>query len=187
MKENSIEEEWKDIKDYEGLYQISNFGRVKSLERINKNNRKVRERILKQSKDNMGYYMVGLSKYGKEKTRTIHRLVAETFINNPNGYNYINHIDCNKTNNKVENLEWCTQKYNVQEAFRNNLQKVYRGKDSTSSKKVGQYDLKDNLIKIWDCTMDIQRELGFKNNNISSNCLGKKPTAYGYKWRYLDE
>lgn len=67
------------------------------------------------------------------------------------------------------------------------MQKVYRGKDSTSSKKVGQYDLKGNLIKIWDCTMDIQRELGFKNNNISSNCLGKKPTAYGYKWRYLDE
>jgi hypothetical protein len=76
-----------------------------------------------------------LSKCGKAKTKAIHRLVAETFIDNPNRYNYINHIDCNKTNNNVENLEWCTQKHNVQEARRYNLREYTKGKDNANSKK----------------------------------------------------
>ena len=128
-----------------------------------------------------------MSKCGKAKTKAIHRLVAETFIDNPNRYNYINHIDCNKTNNNVENLEWCTQKHNVQEARRYNLREYIKGKDNANSKKVGQYDLKGNLIKIWDCIMDIQRQLGVKNCNISLNCQGKRKTAYGFKWRYIYE
>lgn len=135
----------------------------------------------------MGYYGVALSKSGIKETKKIHRLVAETFINNPNNYNYINHIDCNKTNNNVKNLEWCTQKYNVQEAHKHNLRKYVKGEKNVNSKKVKQYDLKGNLIKIWDCTMDIQRQLGFKNCNISLNCLGKRRTAYGFKWRYINE
>lgn len=182
MKENS-NEIWKDIKEYEGLYQVSNFGRVKSLNY----NRTQNEKILKPGNDCLGYYRVSLSKCGKAKTKAIHRLVAETFIDNPNRYNYINHIDCNKTNNNVENLEWCTQKHNVQEARRYNLREYTKGKDNANSKKLGQYDLKGNLKKIWDCTMDIQRQLGFKNCNISLNCQGKRKTAYGFKWRYLDE
>ena len=104
----------------------------------------------------MGYPIIGLSKNGKLRTRTIHRLVAETFIENLHNYNVINHIDCNKSNNNVNNLEWCTQKHNVRESFRNGLQKAPKGKESTSSKKVRQYDLEGNFIKEWDCTMDIQ-------------------------------
>lgn len=146
-----------------------------------------REKILKLNYDKMGYIIVRLSKNGKLHTKTIHRLVAETFIDNPNNYKIINHIDCNKTNNNVNNLEWCTQKHNVRESFRNGLQIAPKGKESTSSKRVEQYNLKGNLIKIWDCTMDIQRELGIANQYISACCLGKFRRSHGYLWRYVDE
>lgn len=135
----------------------------------------------------MGYPIIGLSKNGKLKTRTIHRLVAETFIDNPCKYKVINHIDCNKTNNNVNNLEWCTQKHNVRESFKNGLQKAPKGKESTSSKKVRQYDLEGNFIKEWDCTMDIQRNLGISNQLISKCCLGKQRNSNGYIWRYANE
>lgn len=135
----------------------------------------------------MGYPIIGLSKNGKLNTRTIHRLVAETFIENPNNYTVINHKDCNKKNNNVNNLEWCTQKHNVRESFKNGLQKAPKGKESTSSKKVKQYDLEGNFIRIWDCTMDIQRKLGIANQYISACCLGKKETSHGYIWRYVNE
>ena len=135
----------------------------------------------------MGYPIVGLSKNGKSKTRTIHRLVAETFIDNPNNYNVINHINCDKTNNNVNNLEWCTQQHNVRESFKNGLQKAPKSKESTSSKRVLQYDLQGNFIKEWDCTMDIQRELKYANQNLSACCRGENKSAYGYAWRYVNE
>ena len=135
----------------------------------------------------MGYLIVGLSKNGKLHTKRIHRLVAETFIDNSNNYKVINHIDCNKTNNNVNNLEWCTQGHNVRESFRNGLQKAPKGKESTSSKKVKQYNLEGKFIKMWDCTMDIYRELGIAYQHISACCLGKYKTSHGYLWRYADE
>ena len=135
----------------------------------------------------MGYPIIRLSKNSKLSTKLVHRLVAEAFIPNPNNYPVINHIDCKKTNNNVNNLEWCTQKHNVRESFKNGLQKAPKGKESTCSKRVEQYDLEGNFIRIWDCTMDIQRELGINNSYISSCCLGKKKTSHGYIWRYADE
>lgn len=135
----------------------------------------------------MGYPIISLSKNGKLKTKTIHRLVAETFIPNPNNYKVINHIDCDKTNNNVNNLEWCTQKHNIIESFKNELQKAPIGKDSNCSKEVEQYDLQGNLIKRWDCTMDIQRQLGIANQLISACCLGKSKTSNGFIWRYVNE
>lgn len=163
------------------------MGRVKSLYFNNIHGMIKREKILKINYDKMGYPIVGLSKNGKLRTRTIHRLVAETFIDNPNNYAIINHKDCNKTNNNIENLEWCTQKHNVMESFRNGLQKAPKGKESTSSKKVLQYDLQGNFIRKWDCTMDIQRELGIANQHISACCLGKYKSSNGYIWRYAEE
>lgn len=103
-----MEEVWKDIKGYEKLYQVSNLGRVKSL-KTNK--------ILK-SNPTFSYKFVGLYKNKRCKLITIHRLVATTFIENPNNYNIINHIDGNVNNNNVSNLEWCTQKHNMQEWWR---------------------------------------------------------------------
>ena len=102
-------EEWKDVKGYEGLYMISNLGRIKSLQGCKY---RKQERILKQYKKTGGYYQVSLSKNHKSKWFTVHRLVAINFIDNPNNYPQINHIDENKSNNSASNLEWCTAKYN---------------------------------------------------------------------------
>lgn len=104
---------WKPIKGYENKYEVSNLGRVKSLERYDKYNRHIYEKILIPKKHSGGYLRVGLSR----KDYYIHRLVAEAFIDNPNNKKYINHIDGNKTNNKVENLEWCTANENMQHAY----------------------------------------------------------------------
>lgn len=109
---------WKDIKNYEGYYQISNLGNIKSLERIVKVNNngdfgKKQERVLKPHLQNNGYYYITLYKGNKRKNNLIHRLVADAFIDNPNNYPIINHKDENKQNNNVENLEWCTYSYNV--------------------------------------------------------------------------
>lgn len=104
---------WKDVRGYEGFYQVSSIGRVKSLERVGYGGRIFPERILKQNPDSYGYPFVGLHKNGQSKTRCVHRLVAEAFIPNPLHLKEVNHKDENKWNNHVLNLEWCTTKYNL--------------------------------------------------------------------------
>lgn len=110
-------EEWRDIERYKGLYQVSNLGRVKSLSRIAIDRRGiphyVNERILKQTFDKDGYCLVGLHKNGKFRSCKIHRLVASEYIGNPHNLPEVNHKDENKSNNNVDNLEWCTGKYNI--------------------------------------------------------------------------
>lgn len=124
------EEIWKDIEETQGYYQISNYGRVKSVPRFHKTKDTgyySKEKILKPSMDNLGYLQVQIRKpegYNTRngyKTKRIHQLVAKAFIPNPNNYPVINHIDGNKSNNNVDNLEWCSHKYNVQHAFENGL------------------------------------------------------------------
>ena len=113
---------WKDIKGYEGLYQVSNLGRVKSLPKYHKTKSGYfsKERIIKTIRNDRGYLMVGLSKDWKKKKVFVHRLVAEAFIPNPNNYTQINHInEQEKDNNNVDNLEWCTCKYNCNYGTRN--------------------------------------------------------------------
>lgn len=123
-----IKEEWKDIPEYEGKYQISNLGRVKSLPRIIDSQfkgkpikRKVFERELRKSKNRFGYEYVCLSKNGKTKKYRIHRLVGELFIPNPMNKPQINHIDGNKQNNRIDNLEWCNNSENMQHAVKMGL------------------------------------------------------------------
>ena len=112
-----IKEEWRDVRGYEGLYQISNKGRIKSLERYVKNSRKgnrlIKEKVLNPTDNGHGYKIIGLRYKGKRKNHYIHRLVAEAFVDNPNNKNYINHIDYDRGNNNADNLEWCTQKENI--------------------------------------------------------------------------
>lgn len=110
-----MEEIWRDIEGYEGLYQVSNFGRV----------RNGKKEILKNSLKNGGYNYVSLRKNKISKQQYVHRIVAKAFILNvkPKHFIVVNHIDCNKSNNSVENLEWCTQKHNIAESIKNNLQK----------------------------------------------------------------
>ena len=108
-----MKEAWVDIKDYEGLYQISNLGRVKSLKRNT-----AHERILIPRVGRDGYLYVGLCKNGITKTKKIHRLVAENFIENPENKKEVNHIDGNKLNNYIFNLEWCNRSYNLKHAYK---------------------------------------------------------------------
>ena len=186
-----MEEIWKDIKKYEGLYQVSNLGRVKSLERIRKNGKNnfylKKERLLKQATQNIGYKFVVLYKDNGKKGYRVHRLVAETFIPNPNNYNCINHKDECRTNNKVDNLEWCTISYN--NSYGTKLERYRKNLIKKIGRKVNQYDLNGNFIKQWDCIMDIERHLKKKraSSPICACCRNKKPTAYGFKWCYENQ
>ena len=180
-----MKEIWKDIKGFEGLYQVSNLGRVKSLNRcvnsgLKYQNKVVKkERILKASNNTQGYLFVSLQKDGKRTIKTIHRLVAETF-----NCQQVNHIDGNKHNNNIDNLEWCTPKHNIQEAWRLGLAKQGKGKEHPESKSVNQYDLNGKLVKKWDSMMDIQRECGYFTSCICACCKGRRKTSYGYIWKY---
>ena len=175
---------WKDIKGYEGLYQISNMGRVKSLSKqwVARNGIKHhKEKILKIAIGKRGYYTVNLCKNKIRKSKYVHQLIAEAFIPNPNNWLYINHKDLNKTNNKIENLEWCTHKENMQHAWKNSKQLHNR------KKKVYQYSLDNIFIAEYESLHDVDKKFDFDFRNISACCLGKKHSAYGYLWRYRKE
>lgn len=120
-----MEEIWRDIEGYEGHYQVSNLGRVKSLERYmngrNGGKSLLKERILKPIKNNRGYLNVNLSKNRKRKNANIHRLVAKAFIPNPDNKPEVNHVDTNKKNNRADNLEWATTKENIRHAWEKGL------------------------------------------------------------------
>lgn len=170
-----MEEIWKDIPDYDGKYQISNLGRVKSLIFINRNIEKQREKIMKTQKHG-NYLKIVLTKSGIKKNYLIHRLVAQAFILNPDNLPEVNHKDENALNNFANNLEWCDHKYNINYGTR--TQKVL---DKTS-KKVRQLDLDKNVIKIWDSLNDAIRH--YSNSHIFDVCHHQRKTASGYIWEY---
>lgn len=181
---------WKDIKDYEGLYQVSNLGNIKSLQ---DNLWRKRERILKQTLWWNWYYKIVLYKNWKANTKLVHRLLAQAFIENPNNLPIIMHLDNNKTNLKLDNLKWWTQKennYQIINEWRNNFLNwkhpdlwKFRWK-SKWAKKVSQYNLQWEFIKIFDCIKDWAEEIWIKYNGICRACKTWK-TAWWYKWSYL--
>lgn len=165
---------FKDIKDYEGLYQISNLGTIKSLYNYKRDGNNILKPQIKR-----GYYQIGLRKDNKRKWFSVHRLVAETFIDNPNNYKYVNHKDENKLNNNINNLEWCTMSYN--NTYGTRLEKVKQ----KVSKKVLQYDLEGNFIKEYSSLKEANKLNNMKSiGNISKCCKGEYKTAGGYIWRY---
>ena len=173
-----MKEIWKDIQGYEGLYQVSNLGRVRSLIFTNNFNKKVYKRIkvLKLEKTWQGYLRIMLSKNKIKKRYSVHRLVAKTFINNDKKYNYVNHKDENPSNNNVNNLEWCTMLYN----------NLYNGKNFRNCKRIAKLDLNNNILNIYDSVNEASN-----HNNINrcgiSNCLnGRLKTSGNYKWKYYE-
>ena len=189
-----MEEIWKDIKGQEGVYKESNLGRVLSCDRhieIHYKNGKtiyyhLKERFLNINKNNKGYCVVNLTYNRKTKHKLIHRLVAESFIPNPNNLPEINHKDENKSNNRVDNLEWCTRKQNNNYGIQSK-----DGRRTTSKlrmKKVAQYNDKGELIQILDGIRLAEEKTGVDNRNIVTSCKNKNRKAGGFKWKYyVDE
>lgn len=128
-----------------------------------------------------------MCKNSKTITKKVHRLVAQAFIPNPQKLPQVNHIDGNKKNNNIENLEWCSNKYNIEEAWKLGLATGKRSEKSPNSKPVNQYDLNGNLIKTWNCAADIERELGYDVSCIGLCCKGKYRKSYGFRWKYKEE
>lgn len=175
---------WKDIKGYEGKYQVSNLGRVKSLPRYTGHGMR-KMRILKYG-FNGGYRQVVLCKNGKMKSQKIHRLVACAFLPNKDDTLVVNHKDGNKENNHVENLEWCTRQENVIHSFKMGLSKVRYGKENKKSIPIYQYTLDGKFIKEWSNSREVTRETKMDYRNINSCCRGKIKTAYGFIWKYAE-
>lgn len=181
-----IKEIWKDIKEYEGLYQGSNLGRARSLDRwVNSKNGSmqfIKGRILKLIKNRYGYLYVNLYKNNIKKTYQVHRLVAEAFLPNPDNLPEVNHKDENKQNNSVHNLEWCDRSYNVNYGTRN--KRISKSNtNGKRSKPVLQYTLDGQFVKEWSSTMECGRN-GFNQGNVSACCRGELKKYKGYIWSY---
>lgn len=164
-----MEEIWKDIEGYEGLYQVSNLGRVKSLNY----KRSGKEGILTPTPIYGGYMHINLYKNGKPKPYLIHRLVAQSFIPNPNNLPEVNHKDENKENNSVDNLEWCTSKYNANHGTRNKrVSENNKGKNPNIRKVICV-----TTGEIFDCIKDAEEKYGVANQNITACCRGRQKSA----------
>jgi len=172
-----MKEEWKDIEGYEGLYQVSNLGNVKSLKRVivkkNGVSLPIEEKILKPSIASHGYRVVVLANKGQLKQMLIHRLVAKAFVDNPNNYKEINHKDGNKLNNNISNLEWCTYTENLVHAYKTNLRKTKKYICVETGKE-------------YSSTIEIERLTGIGRQHISQCCKGIRKTTGGYHWKYQD-
>lgn len=190
-----MQEIWKDIEGYEGSYQVSNLGRVRSLTRKVKTFngfRLTKGKLLKPLKTNRNYFRVDLKRNQKDKYVSVHRLVAEAFLPNPNNLPEVNHKDSNPSNNNVKNLEWCTQSHNIKYAYKYGNAKptkgcFQKGNIPYNRRKINQYSKNGEYLN----TFNSVKEAGLYVNTVPSNinnCLsGNAKTAKGYIWKYADK
>lgn len=185
---SKLVEEWRPIEGFEGLYEVSNLGNVKSVERyvfhLRYGKKFIKEKIRKPIDSGIGYLQVVLFKNGKRKNHLVHRLVAEAFISNPNNLPQVNHKDEDKTNNNVNNLEWCTSKYNNNYGTAKARISEKHINHPSMSKVVFQYTLNGKLIAEFPSTHEAERRTGVNRGNICSCCRGNYKSAGGYKWKY---
>lgn len=192
-----INEIWKPVVGYEGLYECSNMGRVKSVDRYVPHRYKgeyqfIKGRIRKTKLNNGGYEMLSLFRDGKEKTCLVHRIIAEAFLPNPDNLPEVNHKDECKTSNIIwinedgsidynkSNLEWCDREYNLYYGTRRQRQA------EKEMVPVIQYTKDGMLIKKWDSMQSVMDDLGINRGNISNCCSGRCKSVGGYKWKYYD-
>ena len=192
-----MREEWRPVVGYEGLYEVSNMGNVKSL-------KYGKERILKAGKNSADYLQVHLCKDGKAKMYTVHKLVATAFCENPEGYTVVNHIDEDKTNNNADNLEWCSRSYN--NTYNDRAKKIgkkLRGRKHSEehNKKVAEkltnhpktskpiigIDKVTGLILEFASVHEAERETGIDPSSIIKCCKGKRNSCGGFYWMYKND
>lgn len=179
-----MEEIWNTIKGYENIYEVSNKGNIRSVDRyVYQQNRMVlyKGAKLKPFKNNSGYLCVGLSIENKKKKFTVHRLVAESFLPNPHNYPQINHKDENKENNEWTNLEWCTASYNGKYGT------LPKKKEIKFGYRVCMYDKRGNLLNVFISARGAERETGISHSSILDCCKKLAQTAGGFIWRFLKE
>jgi len=179
-----MSETWKDVVGYEGLYQVSDLGHVKSLNY----NHTMKPKVLCEKRHSSGYLTVVLCKDGQKRNHSIHILVAGAFIENPERLPCVNHIDGNKANNKVENLEWVTRSQNTRHAIRTGLRadSYMRGRTGISnplSKAVAQYSKDGELLRVWPCVSEAARHLGCNPCTITNCTKGRIKSCKGYIWK----
>jgi hypothetical protein len=167
-----LAETWKPMVGFEGLYEVSNLGRIKSLKRNSTSGGIIKTHV------NRGYEYFHPCKNGKHRNMKVHRAVAEAFIPNPDNKPDVNHKDENPLNNRVDNLEWATKKENVNYGTRSErtAQKV--------RKAIVQFDMEGNRIQAWPSSLAIERALGYAASNIRSCCNGIAKSAYGFVWKH---
>lgn len=187
-------EVWIPIKGYEGIYQVSNTGKIRSLDRMidlgSRGTHLYKGTEIKQAISNCGYKRAHLSKNGIGAIVSVHRIVAKHFIVNPDNKPCINHKDGIKKNNAFLNLEWCTHKENIAHSFKNGLSKHQKGlinERNGMSKPVAQYSLSGELIKNWPSSMEVQRRHGFRSSGISNCRAGRIKTSNGFIWKDINE
>jgi len=173
---------WRDVAGYSGQYQVSNLGNVRNLNWRSAG----RIRQLSPCLDRDGYLSVCLSDgKGSQKSYRVHRLVAEAFLDDFDSSLQINHIDENKTNNSVSNLE-CVSSYENNNFGTRNI-RISHSKRNTRSKKINQLSLDGKFIREWVSGHEITRRLGFNNAAVCRVCQGKKKTAYGFRWEFVND
>lgn len=166
------------MKKYNENYAVDELGNIYSLKRNKK---------LTPKRNWDGYLRVQIWEHNKCSFVSIHRIVAKVFIPNPENKPFVNHKNGKKDDNRVENLEWCTQKENIKHAFDNGLSKPCKNNDPSASKPIKQLSLDGKLIKIYPSAMELVRQTGFSRSSIGNCCRKKKgfKTAYGYRWDFL--
>ena len=174
-----MQEIWKDIKGYEGYYQISSFGRVRSLDRFDGFKNNIKGKLIKCFLSKTGYVRVSLSKNQKYKKFQVHRLVAQAFIENKNNFSQVNHIDEKRDNNNVNNLEWCSAKYNSNYGNRPKRISKIKSKPVISISGSG-------LMRYFKSARKASEVLGVEFKNISAVANGKRNHTGGYRFMFYE-
>lgn len=190
--ENEYKNEiWKAIINYEGIYEVSNYGRVRRISYENTQYRRKKEipYYIKSKNDKDGYVRFSLCTNNKIKQVFAHREVAKAFIPNPNNYPVINHKDCDKENNYVDNLEWCTIAYNNRYIKKMGRTNYCYGKKHPNSKAVLQYDKQGNFIRSYESTGEVERLLKIRSSQIRACCNPKKKvkSVHGFIFKYENQ
>ena len=179
-----MEEIWKDIAGYEGKYQVSNLGRVRSLDRMVRRKNgyilRCKGQLIEPTNHKSGYIYIGLTKDGKKNTLKLHRIVATAFIPNPDNLPHVNHKDENPKNNRADNLEWCNAEYN--NSYGNHIERCKR------HRAVEQYTLDWKLVTTYPSIIEASKAVGISRaliGNVCSKRLHQK-SAGGYRWRYAE-